>query len=121
MYTVTAPFQIYAQKLDNGKVLLYFYSQSFIWQWLAFLVIGALLYYFVARSLFASAMNHGLKVGFSAVAAQVAGLFSTVITFYVVFFFFSPNKVEAWILELTLLMVWFFYFLFSYFTAPESR
>ena len=117
----TAPFQIYAQRLDNGKVLLYFYSQSFLWQWISFLVIGALLYYFVARSLFASAMNHGLKVGFSAVAAQVAGTFALTIAFYFVFFFFSPNKLEAWCMELSLLVLWFFYFMFSYFTAPESR
>ena len=121
MYTVTAPFQIVGQRLDGGKVLLYFYSQNFLWQWIAFFVIAAVLYYFVARSLFASAMNHGLKVGFSAVAAQVAGLFTSVIAFYVVFFFFSPNKVEAWIMELTFLLIWFMYFLFSYFTAPESR
>ena len=121
MYTVTAPFQIYAQRLDNGKVLLFFYSQSYLWQWIAFLAVAAVLYYFVARSLFASAMNHGLKVGFSAQAAQVAGLFTSVIAFYVVFFFFSPSKVEAWIMELNLLLLWFMYFLFSYFTAPESR
>jgi hypothetical protein len=121
MYTVTAPFQIYAQRLEGGQVLLYFYSQNFLWQWLAFLAVGAAVYYLIARSLFASAMTHGLKVGFSAVAAQVAGMFGVVISFYVVFFFFSPAKVQAWCMELTLLIVWFLYFLFSYFTAPESR
>lgn len=121
MYSVYSPFVTYYQQLDNGKVLLYFYSQSFLWQWIAFFVIAAGLYYVVARSLFASAMNHGLKVNWSAQAAQVAGLFTSVIAFYVVFFFFSPAKVQAWIMELTFLLIWFFYFLFSYFTAPESR
>ena len=117
-----SPGQIYVQGLQDGRLRVLVYQwQNYTMYWLLFFVLGAAAYYFVARSLFASAMSHGLKVGFASQAAQVAGMFAVVIMFYVVFFFFSPAKVEAWFMELTLLIVWFFYFLFSYFTAPESR
>lgn len=123
MQTVTAPFQLYVTQLKDGKLLYLVYNyQNYTMYWLLFFALAAAGYYFVARSLFSSAMTHGLKVGFSSIASQVAGLFTVVIAFYVVFFFFSPaDKLMVWILELTLLLVWFFYFLFSYFTAPESR
>lgn len=122
MQWLYSPGQIYVQGLQDGRLRVLVYQwQNYTMYWLLFLVLGAAAYYFVARSLFSSAMSHGLRVGFSSVAAQVAGMFAVVIMFYVVFFFFSPAKVEAWFMELTLLIVWFFYFLFSYFTAPESR
>jgi hypothetical protein len=108
------------QGLQDGTVRVLVSGQSYLNWWLIFALVAAIAYYATARMLFASAMGHGLRVGFAAAAAQVAGLFAVVVCFYLVFMF-SPVQKAAWLVEITLLLAWFLYFLFSYLTAPASR
>jgi hypothetical protein len=120
MQTLTSPISIYVQGLQDGKFRVLVSTQSYMIYWVVFLVIGVLLYGATARSIFANAIRSNLSVGFGAAAAQVAGLFAVVVSFYLVFAF-SSARAEAWILEITLLIAWFIYFIFSMATAPAGR
>lgn len=120
MQTLTGPVTVWVQGLSDGTVKVLVTTQSYLNYWLVFLVVGVIAYYATARMLFASAMSHGLRVGFSSVAAQVAGAFAVVVCFYLVFMF-SPVQKAAWLVEITLMLAWFLFFVFSYATAPASH
>jgi hypothetical protein len=120
MQTLTSPFSIYVQGLQDGRIRILVSNQSYVIYWIVFLVLAVALYAATARSIFANAVKSNLSVGFAAAAAQVTGMFAVVVSFYLVFVF-SPAKAEAWFLEITLLFAWFIYFFFAMATAPAGR
>ena len=116
MQTLTGPVKIYVEGLTDGRMFVLVSSGSYALYWVIFLVLGVFAYVMVSRALFSRALDSGQKVGMAATMAQVAGLFAAVLCFYLVFFF-SPVKLQAWFAEVTLLWIWFIFFLFSYLTA----
>lgn len=116
--TVQRPLIIYAMTLRSGR-LLDLFASTYVTYWLAFLVVAIAVYWFLARMLFANLDRDGMRVAYSSQAAIVAGTFGIVCAFYAVFMF-SPAASLAWVLEVTLLLVWFLFFIFSWATTSAT-